>query len=125
METASNVVGSRFYYLKSEGNTNRQRHIVVKNENWALRKLCLNLFCLVYWCIVVALLELALINYSMSFLIRRGFTPILPPDLIQHQFVEACGFQPRSIEESQVYKVKRTQTYAQMHMWHSTKFSII
>jgi len=45
----------------------------------------------------LALLEVALVSWSMSFLVRRGFTPVLPPDLIRSNFVAACGFQPRDM----------------------------
>ena len=54
----------------------------------------------------LALLELALVQYAMHKLVRRGYTPILPPDLVRSQFVAACGFQPRDLAElSQVYHV--------------------
>jgi seryl-tRNA synthetase len=51
-----------------------------------------------------ALLELALINWSMHKLITKGFTPILPPDLIRREIAEGCGFQPRG-ESSQIYSI--------------------
>lgn len=49
-----------------------------------------------------AMLELALVNYAMSKLIPRGFTPILTPDVVKEDVLEKCGFQPRG-EETQVY----------------------
>lgn len=59
----------------------------------------------------LALLELALINYTMHLLVRKGWTPILPPDMVKSQFVSACGFQPRDVEgtNSQIYEVKDSE----------------
>lgn len=51
-----------------------------------------------------AMLELALINYTMSKLIARGFTPYITPDLARANVLEAIGFNPRG-EETQVYQV--------------------
>ncbi|HYF02977.1 MAG TPA: serine--tRNA ligase [Patescibacteria group bacterium] len=51
-----------------------------------------------------ALLELALINYAMAKLLKRGFTPYLTPDLARINILEAIGFNPRG-EETQVYSV--------------------
>ena len=42
-----------------------------------------------------ALLEMALINWTLSELIKRGFTPFSTPDLVRSSVVEKCGFQPR------------------------------
>lgn len=57
----------------------------------------------------LALLELALVQYAMGKLVRRGYTPVLPPDLVKSQYVAACGFQPRDlVETSQVYHVAST-----------------
>jgi seryl-tRNA synthetase len=54
----------------------------------------------------LALLEIALIQYAMHKLVRAGYTPILPPDLVKSQYVAACGFQPRDlVETSQVYHI--------------------
>lgn len=51
-----------------------------------------------------ALMEMALVQWSMHRLVQRGFTPVLGPDLVHHQMVEGCGFHPRG-ESSQVYAV--------------------
>jgi len=61
LDTASNVTGSRFYYLLREA----------------------------------ALMELALIQWTVSKLVSRGFTPVLPPDLARLQVIEGAGFQSR------------------------------
>lgn len=62
-DTASDVSGSKFYYLKREA----------------------------------AMLELALINYTMAKLVNKyGFTPYMTPDLVRESVFEKCGFQPRA-----------------------------
>ena len=42
-----------------------------------------------------ALLELALINWGMEYLINKGFTPIITPDMVKTQIIESTGFNPR------------------------------
>ena len=54
----------------------------------------------------LALLELALVQFSLHHLTRAGFSPLTPPDLVQRQFVYATGFQPRDERETQVYDVE-------------------
>eukprot|EP00276_Gloeochaete_wittrockiana_P004204 CAMPEP_0184659454 /NCGR_PEP_ID=MMETSP0308-20130426/29648_1 /TAXON_ID=38269 /ORGANISM="Gloeochaete witrockiana, Strain SAG 46.84" /LENGTH=465 /DNA_ID=CAMNT_0027099277 /DNA_START=167 /DNA_END=1564 /DNA_ORIENTATION=+ len=51
-----------------------------------------------------ALLELALVNWTMQRLVSRGFTPLITPDLVRSRVVEGCGFQPRG-DNTQVYSV--------------------
>ncbi|MDB5033521.1 MAG: Seryl-tRNA synthetase [Chlorobi bacterium] len=51
-----------------------------------------------------ALLEFALINYAVSKLLARGFTPYLTPDLARTDILEKIGFNPRGAE-TQVYNV--------------------
>lgn len=43
----------------------------------------------------LALLEQALIGFSLSKAIKRGFLPVSVPDLVKEQFIYASGFQPR------------------------------
>jgi seryl-tRNA synthetase len=43
-----------------------------------------------------ALLEIALVNWSMDRAIKRGYAPILAPDLIRPEIAHGCGFQPRT-----------------------------
>lgn len=69
-ETAAEVTGNKFYYLKNDG----------------------------------ALLELALVNYAMSVVMRNGYRPHLTPDLARPAILDAIGFNPRG-EESQVYTI--------------------
>ena len=42
-----------------------------------------------------AMLELALSNWVLNKVARKGFEAITTPDLARQQVVEACGFQPR------------------------------
>lgn len=48
-----------------------------------------------------ALLEHALVQYALSMAIRSGFTPILPPDIVNSKFIRPCGFFPRPSPEGQ------------------------
>ncbi|KAF0683934.1 Aste57867_24015 [Aphanomyces stellatus] len=54
-----------------------------------------------------ALLELALVHWSMAKLRNKGFTVHLPPDVAHTSMVEGCGFQPRG-DATQVYSVANT-----------------
>ncbi|KAH9573428.1 hypothetical protein CY35_02G208500 [Sphagnum magellanicum] len=60
-EAASEVSGTKFYYLENEA----------------------------------VLLELALINWTLSQLLSKGFVPLSTPDLVPSTVVEKCVFQPR------------------------------
>lgn len=60
-ESAADVSGGKFYYLRN----------------------------------AAALLELALINWSMMKAVSKGFTPLMTPDLVKASVLEKCGFQPR------------------------------
>lgn len=51
-----------------------------------------------------ALLELALVNWSMAHVAARGFTPMTAPDVAREEVVAGCGFAPRG-EASQVYRL--------------------
>ncbi|KAH8933462.1 hypothetical protein BDL97_18G031500 [Sphagnum fallax] len=72
-EAASEVSGTKFYYLKNEA----------------------------------VLLELALINWTLSQLLLKGFVPLSTPDLVRSTVIEKCGFQPRG-QNTQVYSVEGT-----------------
>ena len=39
-----------------------------------------------------AMLEMALCNYAMTKVMKKGFTPITTPDIARQSVVEACGF---------------------------------
>ncbi len=51
-----------------------------------------------------AMLELALIQYATQRALKAGFTPVITPDVVRPEVVQACGFQPRD-EASQTYWV--------------------
>jgi seryl-tRNA synthetase len=53
------------------------------------------------------LLELALIQYAMSVLIREGYTPIITPDVARNEVLEGIGFIPRG-PETQIYSLENT-----------------
>ncbi|KAJ3675252.1 hypothetical protein LUZ60_004294 [Juncus effusus] len=72
-DAASEVSGSKFYYLKNEA----------------------------------VLLEMALINWSISHVAKRGFTPLITPEIVRSSVVEKCGFQPRG-QNTQVYSIEES-----------------
>ncbi|KAL9228736.1 hypothetical protein vseg_004285 [Gypsophila vaccaria] len=51
------------------------------------------------------LLEMALINWTLSEVTKRGFTPLTTPEIVRTSIVEKCGFQPRG-ENTQVYSLE-------------------
>lgn len=53
------------------------------------------------------LLEMALQQFAMGVLVRRGFTPIITPDLARVSILEGIGFNPRGAE-TQVYSVENS-----------------
>ncbi len=53
------------------------------------------------------LLDLALQQYAVSFLVKKGFTPMTTPDLAQNKILEGIGFNPRG-PETQVYSIENT-----------------
>ena len=55
-----------------------------------------------------ALLELALVNYTMQKIYQKGFVPMITPDLVRGSVLEKCGFQPRG-EGTQIYSVQDSQ----------------
>lgn len=45
--------------------------------------------------------EMALVNWTLTEVMKRGFTPLTPPEIVRSYVVEKCGFQPRG-ENTQV-----------------------
>lgn len=43
----------------------------------------------------LALLEQALIQYSLSIAVKKGWTPVATPDVVKEDVMARCGFQPR------------------------------
>jgi len=77
-----------FFDFESGGKVSGQKFLYYKNE--------------------AALLELALVTWATHEAVKRGFTPVLPPDLIRNTIVAGCGFNPRDGEATQIYEVKDT-----------------
>ncbi|KAI4996078.1 hypothetical protein ZWY2020_041176 [Hordeum vulgare] len=69
-DAASEVSGSKFYYLKNEA----------------------------------VLLEMALVNWGIAEVSKKGFTPLITPEIVRSSVVERCGFQPRA-QNTQVYSI--------------------
>ncbi|MBI4126426.1 MAG: serine--tRNA ligase [Deltaproteobacteria bacterium] len=53
------------------------------------------------------LLELALIQYALTLLRKKGFTPFMTPDLAKASILDGIGFNPRG-NETQIYSVANT-----------------
>ncbi|GMH31382.1 hypothetical protein Nepgr_033225 [Nepenthes gracilis] len=53
------------------------------------------------------MLEMALVNWTLSEVTRRGFIPLTTPEIVRSSVVEKCGFQPRG-ENTQVYSIEGT-----------------
>ena len=53
------------------------------------------------------LLEMALVSYAMTTLIREGYTPVLTPDVARVDVLEGIGFIPRG-PETQIYSLENT-----------------
>lgn len=54
-----------------------------------------------------ALLELALIQFGMQFLVKKGFVPYLTPDIAKASILEGIGFNPRG-DENNIYSIENT-----------------
>ncbi|QCD93177.1 serine--tRNA ligase, chloroplastic/mitochondrial isoform X2 [Vigna unguiculata] len=50
------------------------------------------------------LLEMALVNWTLSEVMKRGFTPLTTPEIVRSSVVEKCGFQPRG-SNTQIYSI--------------------
>ena len=55
----------------------------------------------------MVLLDLALQRFAIEFLIERGFTPTITPDLASDSVLEGIGFMPRG-PETQVYSIENS-----------------
>ena len=53
------------------------------------------------------LLELALQQFAVQFLMSEGFTPVITPDLARNEILQGIGFIPRG-PETQIYSVENT-----------------
>lgn len=57
-----------------------------------------------------ALLELALINWTINFLVKKGYMPVITPELVRKRFVEGTGYLPRR-EKPDIYKIEGEDLY--------------
>jgi len=57
-----------------------------------------------------ALLEIALVNWVVNFLVKKGFMPIITPELVRKRFVEGTGYLPRR-EKPDIYKIEGEDLY--------------
>ncbi len=57
-----------------------------------------------------ALLELALINWATHFLVKKGYMPVITPELVRKRFVEGTGYLPKR-EEADIYKIEGEDLY--------------
>ncbi|GMF42618.1 unnamed protein product [Phytophthora fragariaefolia] len=57
-----------------------------------------------YLCNEGAMMEIALVHWTLSKLRTRGFKVMFPPDVAHYKLVEGCGFQPRG-EATQIYSI--------------------
>jgi seryl-tRNA synthetase len=55
----------------------------------------------------MALLEFALTQYCLEILYKKGFTPMITPDLAKQEVLKAMGFNPRG-ESTQTYNIENT-----------------
>ena len=53
-----------------------------------------------------ALLELALINYVLGKLVKKGFIPVFTPELAKEKIIAGTGYKARSEKERQIYKIE-------------------
>eukprot|EP00262_Sarcandra_glabra_P020193 TRINITY_DN7944_c0_g4_i1.p1 TRINITY_DN7944_c0_g4~~TRINITY_DN7944_c0_g4_i1.p1 ORF type:complete len:517 (-),score=84.10 TRINITY_DN7944_c0_g4_i1:442-1992(-) len=51
------------------------------------------------------LLEIGLINWALSAVMKKGFVPLTTPEIVRSSVIEKCGFQPRA-ENTQVYSIE-------------------
>jgi seryl-tRNA synthetase len=55
----------------------------------------------------LALLELALTQYCLEILYKKGFTPMITPDLAKQEILKAMGYNPRG-ESTQIYNIENS-----------------
>ncbi|CAE6343252.1 unnamed protein product [Rhizoctonia solani] len=65
-----------------------------------------------------ALLEIALVAYTMQVAVQKGFEPIITPDVVRRDIADRCGFVPRDQEVKDEDDVE-IKTPEQMYGLHS------
>lgn len=59
-----------------------------------------------------ALLEMALTQYALSKAVKRGFKPVMTPDVVKADIAMRCGFQPRDEGDPPVHQMYHLQSTA-------------
>lgn len=54
------------------------------------------------------LLEMGLVNWAVSEVMKKGFTPLTTPEIVRSSVVEKCGFQPRGTNTQVISLVMST-----------------
>lgn len=52
------------------------------------------------------MLEFALVQYALAKLVKKGFIPVITPNVASEKSVIGCGFQARSDKERQIYHIE-------------------
>lgn len=53
-----------------------------------------------------AFLEFALVQYALNKLAKKGFIPVITPNVVKERNMVGCGFQARSDKERQIYHIE-------------------
>ncbi|CAH9128746.1 unnamed protein product [Cuscuta epithymum] len=53
------------------------------------------------------MLEMGLVNWTLSEVMKRGFVPLTTPEIVRSSLIEKCGFQPRGTT-TQVYSIENS-----------------
>lgn len=56
------------------------------------------------------LLEMGLVNWALAEVSKRGFTPLITPEIVRSSVVGKCGFQPRG-QNTQVCNLSLVHNY--------------
>ncbi len=56
------------------------------------------------------LLELALVSWLINFLVKKGYIPVITPELVRRRYVEGTGYLPRR-EVPDIYKIEGEDLY--------------
>jgi len=57
-----------------------------------------------------ALIEIALIAWVINLLVKKGYMPVITPELVRKRFVEGTGYLPRRVEPD-IYKIEDEDLY--------------
>lgn len=57
-----------------------------------------------------AMLEFALVSWVLKLLVKKGYMPVVTPELVRKRFVEGTGYLPRR-EQSDIYKIEGENLY--------------